>query len=126
MTTFASAFCSNDSTKKLNTEELIRALRLMIASELEAANMYEQLAENIDNNAIKGILKSVADEEIVHVGEFKAALDLLRPAEMELCKKGIKEASKIKATDEEVKTETETETETEEPVVKKKLVLKVR
>jgi rubrerythrin len=42
----------------------------MIAAEYEATQMYVQLAESTDNKLAVAVLKDIADEEIVHAGEF--------------------------------------------------------
>ncbi|MEO0198279.1 MAG: ferritin family protein [candidate division WOR-3 bacterium] len=45
-------------------------LRLAIIAELDAINLYEQLASITENPNIKKVLLDVAHEEKVHVGEF--------------------------------------------------------
>jgi hypothetical protein len=49
-------------------------LRLAIIAELDATNLYEQMAELTSNKRIKEILLDVAKEEKTHVGEFQALL----------------------------------------------------
>lgn len=49
-------------------------LRLAIIAELDAINLYEQLAEITSNEKIKEVLLDVAKEEKTHVGEFQALL----------------------------------------------------
>lgn len=49
-------------------------LRIAIVSELDAINLYEQLAELATDEETKKMLKDVAKEEKVHVGEFQAQL----------------------------------------------------
>ena len=61
--------------RKLTDEELIRAIRFMVAAEYEAIQLYMQLAESTDNKLAIEVLKDIADEERVHAGEF---LRLLR------------------------------------------------
>ena len=48
MPEFGSAFSSLASDRKLTSEELIRAIRFMIAAEYEAIQLYMQLAESTD------------------------------------------------------------------------------
>lgn len=49
-------------------------LRLAMIAELDAVNLYEQMASLTDNNDMKKILLDVAKEEKTHVGEFQALL----------------------------------------------------
>ena len=57
--------------KKFTDREI---LRLAIIAELDAVNLYEQLAAATDNAAIREILLDVAKEEKTHVGEFQTLL----------------------------------------------------
>ena len=50
-----------------------------------------QLAESTDNELAAKVLKEVADEELVHVGEFLRLLHELAPDEKEKYDKGAKE-----------------------------------
>jgi rubrerythrin len=58
--------------KKENIDKEI--LRVGIIAELDAVNLYEQLAAATENNDIKRILLDIAKEEKTHVGEFQALL----------------------------------------------------
>jgi rubrerythrin len=49
-------------------------LRAAIIAELDAVNLYEQMAALTDNTHIKTILLDIAKEEKTHVGEFQALL----------------------------------------------------
>ena len=49
-------------------------LRLAIIAELDAVNLYEQLAAATENKAIREVLLDVAREEKTHVGEFQELL----------------------------------------------------
>ena len=49
-------------------------LRLAIIAELDAVNLYEQLASQTENEVIKEVLLDVAKEEKTHVGEFQTLL----------------------------------------------------
>jgi len=81
MPEFGSPFSGLASDRKLTSEELIRAIRFVIAAEYEAIQLYVQLAESTDNKLAINILKSVADEEKVHAGEFLRLLRELAPDE---------------------------------------------
>jgi rubrerythrin len=77
--------------RKLTDEELVRAIRFMVASEYEATQMYTQLAESTDNKLAAEVLKDIADEERVHAGEFLRLLHELAPDEKKLYAEGAKE-----------------------------------
>jgi rubrerythrin len=97
MPAFGSPFSGLANDRKLNDEELIRAIRFMVAAEYEATQMYTQLAESTDNQLAVKVLKEVAGEELVHVGEFLRLLHELAPNEEQLYAKGAKEVEeKIK------------------------------
>jgi len=95
MPDFGSSFSGLANDRKLNDEELIRAIRFMIASEYEATQLYMQLAESTDNKVAIAVLKDIADEEIVHAGEFLRLLHELAPDEKKLYTKGEKEVDEI-------------------------------
>jgi len=49
-------------------------LRIAIIAELDAVNLYEQMASLTSNKNLKKVLLEVAREEKTHVGEFQAML----------------------------------------------------
>jgi rubrerythrin len=49
-------------------------LRIGMIAELDAVNLYEQLAEMAENKDIKKVLLEIAKEEKTHMGEFEALL----------------------------------------------------
>jgi demethoxyubiquinone hydroxylase (CLK1/Coq7/Cat5 family) len=73
---------------KLTHEELCRALRLSIAAEYDAVALYQKIAERCSIPLVKKVMLDVVDEEIVHAGEFLAALEKIEPSEAEHYKKG--------------------------------------
>ena len=81
MPDFGSPFSGMAKDRKLTHEELIRAIRFMVAAEYEAIQMYMQLAESIDHRLVTEVLKDIADEERIHVGEFLRLLKELAPDE---------------------------------------------
>jgi len=85
---FSNAFNGLKHEKKLTEEELIRAIRFMIAAEYEAIQLYTQLAESTDNELAREVLYDIADEEKVHAGEFLRLLFELDPKEFEFYKEG--------------------------------------
>ena len=69
-------------------------LRLGMIAELDAVNLYEQLASMTENNDLKKILLDIAKEEKTHVGEFQALLleyDQEQSTELEAGKDEVKE-----------------------------------
>ena len=50
------------------------ALRLAVIAELDAINLYEQLANMVGDKLLKEVFLDVAKEEKTHVGEFQAML----------------------------------------------------
>jgi len=95
MPSFGSPFSGLANDRKLKDKELIRAIRFMIAAEYEATQLYMQLAESTDNKLAIAVLKDIADEEIVHAGEFLRLLHQLSPGENKLYVKGTKEVDDI-------------------------------
>ena len=91
MPEFSSPFSGLASNRKLNKEELIRAVRFMVAAEYEAVQLYMQLAESIEDKLAIEVLKDIADEEKVHAGEFLMLLKHLAPDEEEFYKEGAAE-----------------------------------
>lgn len=91
MPEFGSPFSGLAKDKKLTHEELVRAIRFMIAAEYEAIQLYMQLAESTDNELAIDVLKDIADEERIHAGEFLRLLHELDPDEEKLYEEGAKE-----------------------------------
>lgn len=61
--------------EKITKENLDKEiLRAAIIAELDAVNLYEQMASLTENKPIKTILLDIAKEEKTHVGEFQALL----------------------------------------------------
>ena len=72
-------------------------LRAGIIAELDAINLYEQMAAMTQNAEIKAILLDIAKEEKTHVGEFQALLlinDKEQEKELEEGRKEVKELKK--------------------------------
>ena len=61
--------------EKITKEDLDKEiLRVAIIAELDAVNLYEQMATVTENKHIKVVLLDIAGEEKTHVGEFQALL----------------------------------------------------
>jgi rubrerythrin len=95
MPDFGNAFSGLKSDRKLTKEELIRAIRFMIAAEYEAVQLYMQLAESIDDKLAVEVLEDIADEERVHAGEFLRLLKHLAPDEEGFYKEGAEEVEEM-------------------------------
>jgi len=91
MPDFGHSFAGLKNDRKLTEEELIRAIRFMIAAEYEAIQLYMQLAESTDNKLAQEVLRDIADEERVHAGEFLRLLKELAPDEEKFYHEGEEE-----------------------------------
>lgn len=91
MPDFGSPFAGMAKDRKLTKEELVRAVRFMVAAEYEAVQMYMQLAESIDDRLAIEVLRDIADEERVHAGEFLRLLKELAPDEEKFYTEGAEE-----------------------------------
>ena len=91
MPDFGNPFSGLAKDRKLTKEELIRAIRFMIAAEYEAIQLYMQLAESTDNTLAIEVLKDIANEERVHAGEFLRLLKELAPEEVKYYSEGAEE-----------------------------------
>ncbi len=95
MPDFGTAFSGMASSRKLTNTELVRAIRFMIAAEYEAVQLYMQLAESTDNGLASAVLRDIAEEELVHAGEFLRLLKELEPEEEKFYKKGALEVEEF-------------------------------
>jgi len=82
--------------EKVKEEDLDKEiLRLAIIAELDAINLYEQMANLTKNDKIKEILLDVAKEEKTHVGEFLALLLQHDEEQIKELEKGKEEVEEI-------------------------------
>jgi rubrerythrin len=91
MPEFGTPFAGLKEGRKVTPEELVRAIRFMVAAEYEAIQLYMQLAESTDNKLAQEVLKDIADEERVHAGEFLRLLKELALDEAKFYDKGAEE-----------------------------------
>jgi rubrerythrin len=70
-------------------------LRVGIIAELDAVNLYEQLAAATENEDLKKVLLEIAKEEKTHVGEFQALLLKVDKQQLEELKNGAKEVEEL-------------------------------
>jgi len=84
--------------KKISKEDMNREiLRVGMIAELDAINLYEQLAAITDSKIIKKVFLDIAKEEKTHVGEFQTLLledDLEQTVELEKGRKEVRELAK--------------------------------
>ncbi|MFP4088284.1 MAG: ferritin family protein [Desulfobacteraceae bacterium] len=95
MPEFSTPFSALKNDRQLTHEELIRAIRFMIAAEYEAIQLYQQTAESTDNALAKKVLIDIADEEKEHAGEFLRLLRELEPEEENFYKDGYAEVEEM-------------------------------
>lgn len=82
MPSFANPFNAN-VPRKMTKEELVQAVRLDIAGELEAIYLYDAHAQATDDAFARKVLEDIRDEEKAHIGELMTLLRHLDPAEAE-------------------------------------------
>jgi len=70
-------------------------LRLGIIAELDAINLYEQLAAATQDERIRKVLLDIAREEKTHVGEFLALLLRRDPEQVKELEEGKKEVEEL-------------------------------
>jgi rubrerythrin len=95
MPEFGNPFSGMKVDRKVTKEELIRAIRFMVAAEYEAVQLYMQLAESTDDKLAKEVLVDIADEERVHAGEFLRLLRHLAPDEEKFYDEGAEEVDEM-------------------------------
>jgi rubrerythrin len=66
-------------------------LRIGLIAELDAINLYEQLAARSRDEKIKKVFQNIAREEKEHVGEFETLLMRLDPEQIKELDAGAKE-----------------------------------
>jgi rubrerythrin len=95
MPEFCSPFSVLRHDRKLTHDELIRAIRFMVAAEYEAIQLYQQTAESTDHALAKEVLLDIADEEKEHAGEFLRLLRELDPEEEKFYREGYDEVEEM-------------------------------
>lgn len=84
------------STSKLSKREVdLEILRVGIIAELDAINLYEQLAASTENEDLRKVFLEIAREEKTHFGEFQALLLKLDKEQVEELEKGGKEVKEL-------------------------------
>ncbi|WP_026476108.1 demethoxyubiquinone hydroxylase family protein [Alkaliphilus transvaalensis] len=94
MPSFPNPFQGN-IPRKISKEELIQAVRMDIAGELEAIFLYDAHAKATEDPRAKKILEDIRDEEKAHVGELMELLKILDPTEGEFFEEGVQEVREL-------------------------------
>ena len=81
--------------KKFNEIEVGEALRLAIMAELDAINLYLQLAGLITDEKARKVFEDIAKEEKAHFGEFLTLLKNYDPEQVDQLKAGSIEVSEL-------------------------------
>jgi len=95
MPEFSNAFSGLARDRKVTPSELVRAIRFLIAAEYEAVQLYQQLAESTDHELARKVLLDIANEEVVHAGEFLRLLKELQPDEQTFYDEGAEEVQEM-------------------------------
>ena len=95
MPEFGNPFSGMKADRTLDTQEMLRALRFSMAAEFEAVQLYKQLAESIQDPLVQKVLEEIADEELVHAGEFMSLIKRTNPNEEKHYKEGEKEVKQL-------------------------------
>ncbi len=81
--------------EKLSASGVAQALRLAIIGELDAINLYVQLADAIDDERVRRVLLDIAYEEKVHVGELMEILEMIDPEQARAVEKASREIKEL-------------------------------
>ena len=95
MPDFGNPFSGMKADRTMDTQEMLRALRFVMAAEFETVQLYKQLAESIQDPLVQKVLEEIADEELVHAGEFMTLIKKTNPDEEKLYKEGEKEVKQL-------------------------------
>ncbi len=79
----------------INENRVSEAIRLAAIAELDAINLYLQLASGINDESIRKVLFDVANEEKTHFGEFLELLKKYDKEQITELEKGSKEVSSL-------------------------------
>jgi rubrerythrin len=94
MAGFGNPFGAN-VPRKLTKGELIQAVRLNIAGELEAIYVYDAHVQATDDPVAKKVISDIRDEEKAHIGELLTLLKYLDPQEAEFLAEGEEEVREM-------------------------------
>lgn len=77
--------------QKLTKTEMLRAIKLALASEFEAIQIYQQIMESTEDTRIVKVLAEITGDEKHHVGGLYKLLELLSPEDFEQYEHGYQE-----------------------------------
>jgi rubrerythrin len=97
MPEFVNPFTGLAPGRKMTDSELLRAMRLNVAAELEAIHLYMAHADATDNELAKKVLVDIANEERVHAGEFQRLISILAKDEEAFLTQGADEVNEMAA-----------------------------
>lgn len=84
----------NIKSVELNgADDIKKAIRLSIAAELDASNLYEMIAEGCSDEKVRKLMMDIANEEKVHAGEFMKLLKVIDEEEGKYWDEGEEEAA---------------------------------
>ena len=81
--------------RRMTERELVRAVMLNIAAELEAVHIYTSHMDATDDADAKKVLYDIALEELVHAGEFTSLLYRLDPVAAAKAQEGFGEVEAL-------------------------------
>jgi len=79
--------------KRVRDAELAR---IGLIAELDAVNLYEQLASLAEDETLRKVFLEIAREEKTHVGEFLEVLKRLDPEQVKEIERGKEEVEELK------------------------------
>lgn len=80
-----------DKEYYFDSNQLLVEIRQRLVEEYEAINNYLSMIPRVKEDWVVDIIKDIADEEKVHVGELEDILYKLNPEELRKVKEGMKE-----------------------------------
>ena len=95
MPEMSSAHSVKSLNHKFSKTELARALRLAIADEYEAIQIYEQIAESTEDAKIKEVVMHIVEEEQKHADQFWDLLARVIPEEHRIYDSAVEENKEI-------------------------------
>ena len=75
----------------------LEAARLAVVAEIDAINLYEQLASRVKDETLRRVLLDVAEEEKVHLGEFMEVVKRLDSTQAGRLEEGAREVASLAA-----------------------------
>jgi rubrerythrin len=84
-----------EPSQKIEGSGVAQAVRLAIIAELDAINLYQQLADAVSDESVRKVLLDVAGEEKTHFGEFLELLRRLDPEQVKELEAGSKEVASL-------------------------------